>query len=125
MRHDELRRAAETEGVELATALGVTKGNDLAALRTLPAVDDHRDNTRGQGYLYFILDGKVLPEDMWATFREGKEAPVPFLHRFEVWSEFPGVALGPERRTDLRAFTDDSAARHARDRLRQSGNNAG
>ena len=68
---------AETEGVELATALGV-RGNDLGALRALPAtsVIDYRNAT---GYLYFVLDGKVLTDDMWATFRAGKEAPVPFL----------------------------------------------
>jgi para-nitrobenzyl esterase len=98
------RRAAETEGVELATALGV-QGNDLAALRALPAraIVDHR---QPDGYLYFILDGKVLTEDMWATFRAGREAPVPFLLGSNS-HEFPAVAW-KDHRGDLAAFVQDS-----------------
>jgi para-nitrobenzyl esterase len=97
------RPAAETEGVELATALGV-RGNDLAALRALPAmaIIDYR---KPAGYLYFILDGKVLTDDMWATFRAGKEAPVPFMLGSNS-HEFPG---GPwkDHRQDLAAFVKD------------------
>jgi para-nitrobenzyl esterase len=97
------RRSAETEGVELATALGV-RGNDLAALRALPAmaiVDDFKP----AGYLYFILDGKVLTDDLWSTFRAGKEAPVPFLLGSNS-HEFPGVAW-KDHRQDLAAFVKD------------------
>jgi para-nitrobenzyl esterase len=97
------RRAAETEGVELATALGVPV-NDLAALRALPAMAIV-DARKPDGYLYFILDGKVLTEDMWATFRAGKESPVPFLLGSNS-HEFPGV-VWKDHRQDLAGFVQE------------------
>lgn len=97
------RPAAETEGVELAEAVGVT-GKDLAALRSVPAAAIVK-HYKAQGHLYFILDGKVLPNDMWATFRAGKEAPVPFMLGSNS-HEFAGIAW-TDRRPDLHYFVED------------------
>ncbi len=97
------RRAAETEGTELATAVGV-EGNDLAALRAVPAaviVEQFRTN----GHLFFVLDGKVLPHDMWAAFRTKLEAPVPFMLGSNS-HEFPGIPRSNPR-PDLHHFVDD------------------
>ena len=98
------RRAAETEGLELASAVGV-KDNDLAALRAIPAAAIV-EQYKAQGYLYFTLDGKILTDDMWAAFRAKKEAPVPFMLGSNS-HEFPGVAW-KDRRLDLRYFTEDN-----------------
>lgn len=97
------RPAAESEGVELAIALGVP-GNDLAALRAAP-VAAVIENYKAQGHLYFVLDGKVLPDDMWASFRAGKEAPVPFMLGSNS-HEFPGIAW-TDPRPDLHYFVED------------------
>ena len=97
------RRAAETEGLELAFAVGV-EGNDLAALRAVPA-DVIVAQYKPQGHLYFVLDGKVLTDDMWAAFRAKKEAPVPFMLGSNS-HEFPGIAW-TDPRPDLHAFVDD------------------
>jgi para-nitrobenzyl esterase len=97
------RRAAETEGQELATAVGVP-GNDLAALRAVPAtaiVEQYRTN----GHLFFVLDGKVLPHDMWAAFRAKLEAPVPFMLGSNS-HEFPGIPWSNPR-PDLHHFVAD------------------
>jgi para-nitrobenzyl esterase len=98
------RRAAETEGVELAAAVGV-KGNDLAALRAVPAeaIVQPRDE---DGYIYFVLDGKVLTDDMWAAFRDNKEAPVPFMLGSNS-HEFPGTPWN-DLRPDVRYFIADN-----------------
>lgn len=97
------RRAAETEGVELAESVGVT-GNDLSALRAVSA-SSIIEQYKPQGYLYFVLDGKVLTDDMWATFRAKKEAPVPFILG-STSAEFPGVPW-KNRRLEMRYFMED------------------
>ncbi len=97
------RRAAESEGTELATAVGV-QGNDLAVLRAVPATTIVAQ-PRPPGHLYFILDGKVLTDDMWAAFRANKEAPVPFMLGSNS-HEFPGIAWNSDR-PDLHAFVTD------------------
>ncbi len=94
------RRAAETEGVELAAAVGVAD-NDLTALRAVPA-EMIVAQPRPPGHLYFILDGKVLTDDMWAAFRAKKEAPVPFMTGSNS-HEFPGISWDSER-PDLHHF---------------------
>lgn len=99
------RRAAETEGQELAAAVGVT-GNDLAALRAVPAATIVAQ-PRPPGHLYFILDGTVLTDDMWAVFRANKEAPVPLMIGSNS-HEFSGISWDSPR-PDLHAFVSDDA----------------
>lgn len=69
--------SAETEGVAFAKQLGLENA-DLAALRALPA-DKITDSFNPGGAISFYLDGKTIADDMWAVFRAGKEAPVPFM----------------------------------------------
>jgi para-nitrobenzyl esterase len=97
------RRAALTEGMELAEAVGVS-GNDLTALRAVPATEII-EQSMSPGYLYFVIDGKVLTDDLWDAFRNKKEAPVPFMLGSNS-HEFPGVPW-TERRADLRYFVED------------------
>ncbi len=69
--------SAEDDGVALMRAVGVT-GDDPAALRAVPAMAI-KDNTDYASQTMFILDGKVVPEDLWEAFRNRREAPIPFL----------------------------------------------
>ena len=97
------RPAAESQGVRLAGAVGV-HGNDLKALRAVPAMKIV-EQYQAVGHLYFVLDGKVLTDDLWAAFRAKKEAPVPFMLGSNS-HEFAGIAWSDER-PDLHYFVDD------------------
>ena len=69
--------SAEVEGEKAAAAWGLPNA-DLEALRAIPAgtvIDDGQFD----GLPNFYLDGPTLDDDLWAAFRAGKEAPVPFL----------------------------------------------
>jgi para-nitrobenzyl esterase len=99
------RPAAETEGMELAAAVGV-QGNDLTALRAVPA-SEIVAHYKAQGHLYFVLDGKVLTKDMWDVFRAGDEAPVPFMVGSNS-HEFAGIKW-TDPRVDLHYFVSDDA----------------
>jgi para-nitrobenzyl esterase len=69
--------SAEDDGIALMRAVGVT-GDDPAALRAVPATEI-KGKTNYDSQTMFILDGKVVPEDLWDAFRNHREAPIPFL----------------------------------------------
>ncbi len=71
-RHMPGRQAAEARGAQLAAQLGA---EGLAALRALPAA---RLLDEG-GAWGPIVDGAVLPDDLYALFSDGREADVPLL----------------------------------------------
>lgn len=70
-------RSGEQEGLDAARAAGAA-GTDLAAIRAIPA-EKVLEAGKDLRTVYFILDGKTFTEDMWTTFRAGREAPVPLL----------------------------------------------
>jgi para-nitrobenzyl esterase len=69
--------SAEQDGVEQMKGIGVVS-DDLAVLRAIPAVAFKKRPGWVTGHL-FAVDGKTLPDDLWSTFRAGKEAPVPLI----------------------------------------------
>jgi para-nitrobenzyl esterase len=73
------RKSAESVGTAFATDLGLANPT-LAQLRAVPAAMIVAASKFGWDEEFsYILDGKTLTDDMWATFRAGREAPVPFL----------------------------------------------
>jgi para-nitrobenzyl esterase len=70
--------AAEDDGVTLLKAIGV-ETDDPAALRAIPIERIQAMPPYGRGGAMFIYDGKLVPEDLWAGFRAGHEASVPWL----------------------------------------------
>jgi para-nitrobenzyl esterase len=68
---------AEESGVKLMQKVGVTS-DDPAVLRAVPA-DTFKSEVDPYGGAMIIVDGKVVPDDLWSTFRKGRELPVPFI----------------------------------------------
>jgi para-nitrobenzyl esterase len=83
--------SAEAEGLEYMGLLNL-KDADLATLRATPG-DKIADAFKTGSSLNFYLDGKTIKGDMWQVFREGNEAPVPFMLGSNGL-EFPGGASG-------------------------------
>jgi para-nitrobenzyl esterase len=52
--------------------------DDLSVLRVIPAAEFKKRPGFVTGHL-FAVDGKTLTDDLWSTFRAGKEAPVPLI----------------------------------------------
>ena len=71
------KTSAEQDGVAAMQSIGVAT-DDPAVLRAIPAdkVKMTADPYTGS---MFMIDGKVVTQDLWDVFREGKEAPVPFV----------------------------------------------
>jgi para-nitrobenzyl esterase len=82
------RKSAEAEGVEIAEQLGL-KDADLAALRALPA-GKLAELLRPGAIVEFVVDGTIIADDMWAVYRAGREAPIPFILGSNS-QETPGV----------------------------------
>ena len=73
------RESAEKVGIDFATRLGL-QNPTAADLRAVTAERIIAAATFGYDEEFsFVLDGKVLTEDMWASFRAGREAPVPYI----------------------------------------------
>jgi para-nitrobenzyl esterase len=90
------KSSAEDEGRKVAVAWGVPDA-DAATLRALPAAKLADENTF-DGLPDFYVDGPTLDADLWATFRAGKEAPVPFIvgsNGFEFPPGAPSNVAGP------------------------------
>ncbi len=100
------RQSAEADGLAIAAKLGIT-GTDAAALKALRDVPPAKvlEAARGEFILYYVVDGKVLPHDIWEGFRKKEEAPVPFMVGSTTHEE-PTVAW-KDRRRDIMALTKD------------------
>ena len=101
------RQSAEDDGVAIAAKLGIT-GKDAAALKALRAVppDKVLEAARGEFILYYVVDGKTLPTDIWEGFRQNKEAPVPFMLGSATHEE--STVGWNERRRDIMAMSKDT-----------------
>jgi para-nitrobenzyl esterase len=79
--------SGEAVGVAFAKAAGITgeAASALAALRKLPAADVVRGlNLMSMGqqrdtYAGPMLDGQIVPEDVEAAFRAGRQARIPYM----------------------------------------------
>jgi para-nitrobenzyl esterase len=69
---------AEQDGVALMKAIGV-ETDDPAILRAVPAAEIQAKASYNMATFGFILDGKLLTQDLWAYYRQGTEAPVPLV----------------------------------------------
>lgn len=72
------RKSAEESGVTALAAIGV-RADSAAALRALSTEQLRKLPGHGFEGANFVLDGKLLPEDLWVALRAGHEAPVPLL----------------------------------------------
>jgi para-nitrobenzyl esterase len=73
------RRSAESIGTGFAAALGL-EDVTAEALRAVPPEKIIAASSYSMDEEFsFVLDGKLLTEDLWAAFRAGHESPVPFL----------------------------------------------
>ena len=102
--------SAEDEGRKVAAAWGLPAA-DLAALRALPA-DKLADQNTFDGLPNFYLDGPTFDADLWAVFRAGKEAPVPFMIGSNSL-EFPTGAMSEAAAPLMKALSEAERARLA------------
>ncbi|MFO1425666.1 MAG: carboxylesterase family protein [Steroidobacteraceae bacterium] len=72
------RRSAEEAGVELIKAIGV-EASDAAALRALTVQQLHSLPPHDIAGGIPAIDGHYVVEDLWTTFRNGREAPIPIM----------------------------------------------
>jgi para-nitrobenzyl esterase len=74
--------AAEETGEAFANAVGMGGANQIKQLRALPAEELQKLVNQHKGALgsYFpIIDGHVLPKNIYQAFIDGEQAQVPFL----------------------------------------------
>jgi para-nitrobenzyl esterase len=67
-------KGAEVEGARFAHALGAST---LEALRQVPAADVVK--AQRDFAFHFVLDNEMLPEEPWAVYSDGRQAPVDLL----------------------------------------------
>ena len=89
--------AAEKNGAKFAESLGA---HSIADLRKLPA---EQILTASRAPMSLIVDGWVLPQDVYSTFTEGKQNDVPVIVG-SVGSDAPGPAPGPTKAADVPAY---------------------
>jgi para-nitrobenzyl esterase len=88
---------AESAGADLATALGATS---LADLRSRSAAEV-LEAAQKMGPFRFspLLDGHVLPQDLFTIYGEGRQAPVPLLAGWNAGEDRAGVVFAPQKTT--------------------------
>jgi len=88
---------AEAAGADLATALGATS---LADLRSRSAAEV-LEAAQKMGPFRFspLLDGHVLPQDLFTIYGEGRQAPVPLLAGWNADEVRAGVVFAPQKTT--------------------------
>ncbi len=72
------RKAAEQDGIAALAAIGVA-ADDVATLRGLSAAQLLSLPAHGPNGALPALDGKYVVEDLWETYRKGRDAPVPLI----------------------------------------------
>lgn len=72
------RRSAEADGIEVLKSLGVAT-QDVSQLRGLTSAQLLSLPPHGQSGAIPAIDGRYVVEDLWKTFREGREAAVPLI----------------------------------------------
>jgi para-nitrobenzyl esterase len=88
---------AEKNGVKFADSVGA---HSIADLRKMPADQLLKASRVPMG---LIVDGWVLPEDVYSTFMEGKQNDVPLITG-TVGSDAPGPAPGVMKAADVPAY---------------------
>lgn len=97
---------AEKHGSDAAAKLGAA---GIAALRAMPAEQLAEVNAA----FWPIVDGEVLPDDIHALFRAGREAPVPLLTGWvaDEGTAFPHATSLARYQEDVRHGFGESAER--------------
>lgn len=72
------RRSAEHDGIAALGAIGV-RTDDVAVLRGLSGAQLAALPPYDVNGARLTVDGQYVVEDLWATFRSGREAPVPLM----------------------------------------------
>jgi para-nitrobenzyl esterase len=86
---------AEGKGEAAAQSWGVA-GDDVAALRAVPAATVLGDTTMSRNGFWPMIDGKIIPDQTINSFESGKVAHVPFVvgsNSYEI-GLFPMMANG-------------------------------
>ncbi len=82
-----LGKSLESEGLAVAAHFGSAGAPmPLAQLRDVPAADlvEYQEKTL-IGSLNPVVDGVLIPDDIGRTFRDGKQAPVPYMAGSTSW----------------------------------------
>lgn len=72
------RRSAEQDGIEVLGAIGV-RTDDVAVLRGLSSAQLQSLPPYDVNGARLTVDGTYVVEDLWTTFRAGRQAPVPLM----------------------------------------------
>jgi para-nitrobenzyl esterase len=88
---------AEKNGIKFAESLGA---DSIASLRKMPAEQILKASRAPMG---LIVDGWVLPQDVYSTFSAGKQNDVPVIVG-TVGSDAPGPTPGPTKAADVPAY---------------------
>ena len=72
------RRSAEQDGIEVLGAIGV-RTDDVTVLRGLSSAQLQSLPPYDVNGARLTLDGRYVVEDLWTTFRAGRQAPVPLM----------------------------------------------
>ncbi len=107
------RRSAEDDGVAALKAIGIETG-DVAVLRGLTSAQLQSLPPHGLSGALPALDGRYVVEDLWTTFREGRQAPVPMMLG-ATGQETP--PLPPELRAQFRGALAQFISREEEARL--------
>lgn len=72
------RRSAEQDGIAVLGAIGV-RTDDVTVLRALSSAQIQSLPPYDVNGARLTLDGQYVVEDLWTTFRAGRQAPVPLM----------------------------------------------
>ena len=72
------RRAAEQDGIAALAAIGV-ETDQVGVLRGLTSAQMQALPPHGLNGALPALDGRYVIEDLWSTYRHGREAPIPMI----------------------------------------------
>lgn len=92
---------AEKKGEEFEASVGA---HSLAQLRQLPAQELLKGVQRPIG-MGLIVDGWVLPQDVYSTFADGKQNDVPLIVG-SVANDTPGPPSAPAKAADVPAYAE-------------------
>jgi para-nitrobenzyl esterase len=72
------QRPAESSGIDALAAIGV-RTDDVAVLRALSSAQLRSLPAHDVNGARLAIDGQYVVEDLWTTFRAGRQAPVPLM----------------------------------------------
>ncbi|WP_298196944.1 carboxylesterase family protein [Novosphingobium sp.] len=110
----------EELGVRLAKFFGIDDGPEAAErLRNIPAASLMQYQEKGFGGLFEpVIDGRLFKQSVGVTFREGREAPVPYIAGATDWEGSLAAPFGGKfiatRMSSLGMTREDAVRLHGK-----------